>query len=485
MSEILNSVKLRRVDPAIIERGLSAIRDGEPDGFALALAEGWGADAREVRDWLKSPESLEAVSALTQMVSKKIRAATGYDIVSSSVLRGALTRLTLAELHANARAIAKTWNETQPPTITSKDLMSELVVTNFRHINELRISPFGRVTLIGGKNNTGKTALLEALWQIASPRADLAMTIDRFTRGLGQPQMMEWQFSPTVFSNKAEGYSPIEISAGWDPCGGRRSIKLELETGNGHASALPNFGQQQIEGLGYKVRGTFTAESGETYVSKAWSVIQTLDLGVGTQQVSRLQEESDVFPEVSGNTVKFLPARFREPPHPIAELFGDLVAVGKEKPVMDFLRHVEPSLSRLMVLPKRGVSVVHASIGDRLPIPVNLVGEGFTRMLEVFLSAMTIGDGLLLVDEIENGLHFTIHEDIFASLHRLAEETGLQVVATTHSRELVLAAHKALKDKGDNALAYHRIDSRDGEISVASFDMEMLETVDWFGMEVR
>ena len=114
-----------------------------------------------------------------------------------------------------------------------------------------------------------------------------------------------------------------------------------------------------------------------------------------------------------------------------------------------------------------------------------MAGEGFARMLELFLSAMAAGDGLPLVDEIENSLHVAVYEDVFASLHRLAEETGLQVAATAHSRELALAARSALKDKGDDALAYHRLDFVDGEISAASFNMEMLESVYWFGMEVR
>ena len=376
--------------------------------------------------------------------------------------------------------------ESDTKMITSSDIMTELEILNFRHIPKLRVSPFGRVTLIGGKNGVGKTTLLEALWQFTFPRADLALTMDH-SRGLGQPEMMEWRFMPSVFRNDAKDAPPIEISANWMPNGGRRSLKLELVDNFGSGALTPlNIAVDPNQDLGYRVQGAFTAEDGKEYNSQAWPFMRSFDTPFGVQQTPMVQRgETEKFPELSGNLVKMLPSRLREPPQSTAQLLGNLELTGEDGPVIDFLRHIEPALTNLKIIPRKDAPVVHAVLDGGLPIPVNLVGEGFTRLLELSLSAFLVEDGLLLVDEIENGLHFTVYEDIFASLYSLAEKRGFQVVATTHSRELVMAAYNALKDKPDDALAYHRLDSRKGELSVASFDMEMLETSDWFGMEVR
>ena len=149
------------------------------------------------------------------------------------------------------------------------------------------------------------------------------------------------------------------------------------------------------------------------------------------------------------------------------------------------LRHLEPSLTALTVISTGGSPVVHAYIGDNLPIPANLVGEGFARMLELAVGIADVSGGLLLVDEIENGLHYSTHQGVFSTLFKVAEEFDTQVIATTHSRECAIAVRKALGDKGDGGFAYHRIDRRDGKLSVAHFDAEMMDAATDFGMEIR
>ena len=42
-------------------------------------------------------------------------------------------------------------------------------VKNFRCFKDLRIEDLGRVNLIAGRNNTGKTALMEAMYLLAKP----------------------------------------------------------------------------------------------------------------------------------------------------------------------------------------------------------------------------------------------------------------------------------------------------------------------------
>ena len=106
-------------------------------------------------------------------------------------------------------------------------------------------------------------------------------------------------------------------------------------------------------------------------------------------------------------------------------------------------------------------------------------------MLELAVSMSHMSGGMLLIDEIENGLHHSTLEDVFSTLYVLAEEFDVQVVATTHSLECFRAARFALDKFGDEAFAYHRLDRRGDELSGIYFDSNMIETAIEHGFDVR
>lgn len=51
---------------------------------------------------------------------------------------------------------------------------------------------------------------------------------------------------------------------------------------------------------------------------------------------------------------------------------------------------------------------------------------------------------MLLIDEIENGLHHSALATIWEGLFLAAKEVGVQIFATTHSLECIQAAHEAM-----------------------------------------
>ena len=364
-------------------------------------------------------------------------------------------------------------------------MITELSVSNFRHIERLTVSPLGRVTLIGGRNGAGKTALLEALWLFSgADRPGLAVSVDDF-RGVvrSDPNSV-----PGVFRN-FDARQPVEVSANISPNGARGVLKMEavenkLVTVRSDQSGLS--GLSETEG-GVQIVNTFENGDGKEYVSRASHVLQTLGPAlpgsVPLAAASGIREEQARIPNKI--SAKLMTARNREATESVSASFGNLQLSGKERRVTDFLKHLEPALTMLTAISTGGPPIVHAYIGDNLPIPANLVGEGFSRMLELAVGVAQVEGGLLLVDEIENGLHYSAHKGIFSTLFDLAVEFDVQIVATTHSRECVIAARKALGGKGADDFAYHRIYRHKGEARVASFDSEMIDVAAEFDMEIR
>ncbi|ELS34116.1 MULTISPECIES: AAA family ATPase [Pseudanabaena] len=61
-------------------------------------------------------------------------------------------------------------------------MLKEIVIKNFRCFDNLKVSGFGRVNLISGKNNAGKTALLEAIFLNSAPRSDTVYLLRQVRR---------------------------------------------------------------------------------------------------------------------------------------------------------------------------------------------------------------------------------------------------------------------------------------------------------------
>jgi ABC-type multidrug transport system ATPase subunit len=82
---------------------------------------------------------------------------------------------------------------------------------------------------------------------------------------------------------------------------------------------------------------------------------------------------------------------------------------------------------------------------DRIPRPVPLrsFGDGLNRLFGIVLSLVSAKDGLLLIDEFENGMHHTVQLAVWRTVFALAQKLDIQVFATSHSWDSIEAFQKA------------------------------------------
>jgi AAA15 family ATPase/GTPase len=111
--------------------------------------------------------------------------------------------------------------------------------------------------------------------------------------------------------------------------------------------------------------------------------------------------------------------------------------------VIDALRIIEPSLDRIAPARSEGnlspdparTSIYVRLKGNRERIPVGSMGDGIWRILGLSLNLVHAREGILLIDEIDTGLHHTVMEGMWKFLYSAAEKYNVQVFATTHSRD--------------------------------------------------
>ena len=107
------------------------------------------------------------------------------------------------------------------------------------------------------------------------------------------------------------------------------------------------------------------------------------------------------------------------------------------------------------------------------------------RLAGLLLGISSVSGGVALIDEIENGFHYTVLPKLWQSLARVARQFEVQIFATTHSRECIEAAHHAFLEMGDTDFLLHRLERTNGSILVLTYDPEILKAALEAELEVR
>jgi len=113
------------------------------------------------------------------------------------------------------------------------------------------------------------------------------------------------------------------------------------------------------------------------------------------------------------------------------------------------------------------------------------MGEGLVRLLSIILAIAQAQGGTILIDEIENGLHYSVMTDVWKAIADAARRADAQIFATTHSQECIRAAHRAFDSSETYDFRYHRLELVKDEIQAVTYDRETLATSDEMDLEMR
>lgn len=352
-------------------------------------------------------------------------------------------------------------------------MIRSLTMSEFRGFRKLRVDPLSRVNLILGRNNVGKSSVLEALFLLSGPtNPQLPLQLSAL-RGVevfrnDAAEMWGWLF------HKKDTTKSIDLDATLMN-GRNRHLELKLVESKG-IRFKPK--KRPPKGLGLyssssaekpaELEMRYRNEMGDLFVNSA--VIKESDLEYHREGGRQLP-----------NTI-ILTGRGTSLAEN-AERFSQLVEAGSEGKVVEALQRIDGRLKRLVVLVTGSGPVVHGDLGLGHMVPIHFMGDGFSRLLSIVLAIVTCPKGMVLIDEAESGLHYSTMVEAWSAIESMSREHLVQIVATTHNWECLKAAHEALGDS--DGFAVHRLERIDEAVDAVEFTPEMLGIALESGMEVR
>ena len=368
--------------------------------------------------------------------------------------------------------------------------LPSLSIKGFRGFVDLSISRLSRVTLIAGMNNTGKTSILEGvrlLTEEANPDVirEILRLREENTEGLvtemGGTEREVFLVS-ALFHGFPElsGYlEPILISC----CDGSRQLRMEVgwfvereRDEGGFVTLVPEEAELSDD------PESFPALVVTTGNRRRISRIEQIDRTASNRRPSLRRDSSQV-------SSKFVSSSVPERTEMLGPLWDNIALTPREDYVVDALRIIEPSISAVSMIGQQSsrssrTAVVRSDNFNRR-VPLRSFGDGMNRLFAIVLSMVNANGGVLLIDEFENGMHYTVQVDAWRMLFRIAHELDVQVLATTHSLDCVAGFRQAAAELEEEEGLLVRIDRHGDLTRVVEYNEQDLQIAISQRIEVR
>ncbi|TAE47739.1 MAG: hypothetical protein EAZ89_17075 [Bacteroidetes bacterium] len=335
-------------------------------------------------------------------------------------------------------------------------MIESISIENFRCFKHTRIGGFKRVNLIGGQNNAGKTSLLEAMLLASQRGIDSIEFVQATLRNVTYNQTApELSWNGLFYQNRQQ--NPIEISIQYPDRTQGIQLTYEEETGSAYADRVEDTGSGQwnrikdnrIERKVSKsiLRGLLT-ESGElSEHGFSFKIIVNKD----ADPKDFVARKSNLPLPVP---VPFIPAGFKPDPRSISQDVELLIKAGKEDILRDALATIDLDIDQIRVFHYPALEVNLRRAAESF-LPLSLFGDAITRVIDIIVKILKSPNAVLLIDEIENGIHYTHQQEFWKLLFKVARQFNVQIFATSHSLEMIRAFNEVAANEEFTAEAQY------------------------------
>ena len=349
-------------------------------------------------------------------------------------------------------------------------MLKSFKITNFRGFKSFQIKDFSRLNLIAGKNNTGKTALLEALFLHAgSFNPSLAITINAL-RGIQKMAIQNDPAAEMPWNSLFYEFNPKSV------------IELDGQDENGRR-ILVTLSSEPISSAVVPVQGTASNLMNQNALVLKYIENKKKEERVTLKFTTKGLEYEPVFP--LRVPAIFVSARSLGAHEEDAARFGQLTLRKEEEQLLGALQEIEPRLKSVTVVYEADSPTLHGDIGQPRLVPLLLMGEGMVRLAKIVLAISSSRNGIVFIDEIETGFHYSVMKSIWRGLSKIADTFNVQLFATTHSLECTRAAYTAFQNEPKFDLMVYRLDGKNSAVNAIAYDKESLGAALEADLEIR
>lgn len=280
-------------------------------------------------------------------------------------------------------------------------MLKEIEIQNFRCFEHIKISGFERVNLIGGKNNAGKTALLEALFLNFSPAPRSLAILKELRREPDKVIEATPGALENLFYARKKDIALVIIGKNDNNNTKRLEIKNVLSD--------------------YYMNCEFFIN--EDRINQSSTVFDPTSLNGYYISI----DEAPIVPP-------FIIISGRE----LTEAFDRARLDDKDSEVLKAFHVIDPAIESVESF-SIGEPTLYLRRKGEKRLPLSLFGDAMNRVAHIMLKLINSKYNILLIDEIENGIHYTSQREFWRILFRLAVELDTQIFATTHSLEMLQA----------------------------------------------
>ena len=342
-------------------------------------------------------------------------------------------------------------------------LLTDFEIENFRCFDTFKMHNIKRINLIGGMNNAGKTALLEALF-LSNGIYESSLAYIKYALR-GEKAISEYRLAITLwyslfYNRRTDQFiklkstlSTKDTKEAYARTFGNIHVKLIDKTVR-DVSALTTVADTLEKGTNLYVAYYFNGKSSNTFVlneinnsNANYSASDILTIGINPG--SFIQGKYM-------NNILFIPAGIKTNGKELAEKYDAAKFKGQAHKLLSALQLIEPTIVNVDMLNLGETALYVTRQNEQFPLPLSTYGDAITKVALYVLLIINSPNSILLLDEVENGIHYTNQPKFWSWLFDLATEFDVQIFATTHSREMIEAyAQTAIeKDMVKEAVYY-------------------------------
>lgn len=372
-------------------------------------------------------------------------------------------------------------------------MFKSVEIKGFRGLQDFAMDSLGRINLLVGTNNSGKSSILEALELLSSRGSLRALWKATGRRGErlwyedDNRRYTESDVSHLFWGHSFQAGSRIDVSSQTDI--GREHVSVEIVPWMQEFTDLSSeqAASQTSEPLGLRIE--WHNGKSESFTNESLADVRLSPRGgLSNRNFARgASENIDIAP------VQFISTAALSSEE-VLSLFDEVVLTPEEDLLVEALRTIEPNIDRIAAVgsdrakystgSRQGNIVVKLS-NHRDRIPIGSMGDGIWRMLGIALSLVNAKNGILLIDEVDTGLHYSVMSNMWNLLKTTAERLNIQVFATTHSRDCYESLASISRDdvSNDSCVTIQRVDR--GLKHATSFTEQEIVAASERGVEVR